>query len=38
MKAMIPGAWLAVLPHSTHMRLLDRIDWLAPMIEERIAG
>ncbi|ATQ42641.1 alpha/beta fold hydrolase [Caulobacter mirabilis] len=38
MKAMIPGAWLAVLPHSTHMRLLDRIDWLAPMIEERIAA
>lgn len=37
MKRLIPGAWLAVLPHTEHMTILSRADWLTPMIEERIA-
>ncbi len=38
MKRLIPGATLAVLPETTHMNIIDRGDWLAPMIEARIAG
>ena len=36
MKRLIPGAQLAVLPGTTHMNIIDRGDWLAPMIEARI--
>jgi len=36
MKRLIPGARLAVLPGTTHMNIIDRGDWLAPMIEARI--
>jgi pimeloyl-ACP methyl ester carboxylesterase len=38
MKRLIPGARLAVLPGTTHMNIIDRGDWLAPMIEARIGG
>lgn len=38
MKRLIPGARLAVLPGTTHMNIIDRGDWLAPLIEARIAG
>jgi pimeloyl-ACP methyl ester carboxylesterase len=36
MKRLIPGAQLAVLPGTTHMSIIDRGDWLAPLIEARI--
>lgn len=38
MKRLIPGAWLAVLPHTRHMTMLDRIDWIEPMLAERLGG
>jgi pimeloyl-ACP methyl ester carboxylesterase len=38
MKRLIRGARLAVLPGTTHMNIVDRGDWLAPMIEARIAN
>ncbi|PVH27443.1 alpha/beta fold hydrolase [Pararhodobacter oceanensis] len=31
------GAQLAVLPDTTHMSIMSRADWLAPMIANRIA-
>ncbi len=30
----LPPSRLAVLPGTTHVRLVDRVDWLAPMIAE----
>lgn len=33
MKALIPGARLAILPGTTHMSILDRGDWILPMLE-----
>lgn len=38
MKRLIKGAQLAVLPGTTHMNIIDRGDWLAPLIEARIGG
>lgn len=38
MKRLIPGAWLAILPHTRHMTMLERIGWIEPMLAERIAG
>ena len=38
MKRLIPGARLAVLPGTTHMNIIDRGDWLAPMIEARMGA
>lgn len=29
----LPRAWLAVLPGTTHVTLLDRADWLIPMVQ-----
>lgn len=37
MAELIPDAQLAILPDTTHMTMLERDDWLAPMIEHRIA-
>ena len=42
MNAMLAGwegwseAQLAVLPGTTHMNILDRGDWVTPMIEARL--
>lgn len=38
MYRLIPDARLAVLPNTTHMNIIERGDWLEPMIEERIAA
>ena len=38
MKRLIPGAQLAVLPGTTHMSIIDRGDWLVPLIEARLGG
>jgi pimeloyl-ACP methyl ester carboxylesterase len=38
MAAAIPGAWLAVLPDTTHMDIITRTETLLPMIEARIAA
>jgi pimeloyl-ACP methyl ester carboxylesterase len=37
MARLIPGAQLAVLPGTTHMNIIHRVDWLVPMVAERIA-
>lgn len=37
MKALIPGAQLAILPGTTHMNILDRGDWIMPLIEARLS-
>jgi pimeloyl-ACP methyl ester carboxylesterase len=37
MKRRIPGAQLAILPGTTHMDSIKRVDWLEPMIEARLA-
>lgn len=34
MRRLIPGSRLAVLPHTTHMSIIDRGAWLEPMIRE----
>lgn len=36
MAARIPHAQLAVLPDTTHLTITQRVEWLAPMIENRI--
>ena len=36
MRDLIPGARLAVLPGTTHMNILDRGDWVVPMIAARL--
>jgi pimeloyl-ACP methyl ester carboxylesterase len=36
--AKLPGAWLAILPGTTHMTTIDRGTWLVPMVEARIAA
>ena len=38
MARLIPDAQLAVLPGTTHMSILKRGAWIAPMIEARLAG
>ena len=35
---LIPDAQLAVLPGTTHMSIIRRGAWLAPLIEARVAG
>lgn len=35
--ATLAGAQLAVLPDTTHLSIMSRPDWLAPLIENRIA-
>lgn len=35
-KGLIPGARLAVLPGTTHMSIMDRGAWIAPMVAELI--
>lgn len=35
--ARLVGAQLAVLPDTTHLSIMSRPDWLAPLIENRIA-
>src|SRR5690625_1171628 len=37
MAGLIAGAQLAVLPDTTHISILRRVDWLASMIEHRVA-
>ena len=37
MKRLIPGAHLAILPGTTHMNILDRGDWIVPLIKARLA-
>lgn len=36
MHDLIPNAQLAILPGTTHMNILDRGDWIVPMIAARI--
>jgi pimeloyl-ACP methyl ester carboxylesterase len=38
MKRLIPNAQLAILPGTTHMSIIDRGEWLAPMMEARITS
>jgi pimeloyl-ACP methyl ester carboxylesterase len=38
MQHAIPRAQLAVLPGATHMKILDRAAWIAPMMEARAAA
>lgn len=38
MARLIPGAHLAVLPGTTHMSIIDRGDWIEPLLEARIAS
>lgn len=35
--AELVGAQLAVLPDTTHLSIMSRADWLAPLIENRLA-
>lgn len=37
MKRLIPGSQLAVLPGTTHMNIIERGDWLEPMMRARMA-
>lgn len=36
MAETIPNAWLAILPDTTHMNIMTRINVLGPMVENRI--
>lgn len=38
MAARIPHAQLAVLPDTTHLTITGRVDWLVPMIHNRISA
>lgn len=38
MYRLIPEARLAILPHTTHMNIIERGDWLEPMMAELIAA
>jgi hypothetical protein len=35
---LLPNARLAVLPDTDHMAIVDRAEWLCPMIEAFLAG